>query len=79
MPIETFNISFESTQNKQQYGIKITCTEVSFFCVFFCNDLKFDFKIGFLVCHVYIVHPLLGQKLENKFVWNSRKLKKGTV
>ena len=28
MPIETFNISFESTQNKQQYGAKITCTEV---------------------------------------------------
>ena len=28
MPIETFNISFESTQNKQQYGTKITCTEV---------------------------------------------------
>ena len=24
MPIETFNISFESTQNKQQYGTKIT-------------------------------------------------------
>ena len=22
-----FNISFESTQNKQQYGTKITCTE----------------------------------------------------
>ena len=28
MPIETFNISFESTQNKQQYGSKITGTEV---------------------------------------------------
>ena len=27
VPIETFNISFESTQNKQQYGTKITCTE----------------------------------------------------
>ena len=27
MLIETFNISFESTQNKQ-YGTKITCTEV---------------------------------------------------
>ena len=26
MPIETFNISVESTQNKQQYGTKITCT-----------------------------------------------------
>ena len=26
--IETFNISFESTQYKQQYGAKITCTEV---------------------------------------------------
>ena len=24
VPIETFNISFESTQNKQQYGTKIT-------------------------------------------------------
>ena len=24
--IETFNISFESTQNKQQYGTKIICT-----------------------------------------------------
>ena len=28
MPIETFNISLESTQNKEQYGTKITCTEV---------------------------------------------------
>ena len=28
MPIEEFNISFESTQNKHQYGTKITCTEV---------------------------------------------------
>ena len=27
VPIETFNISFESTQNKQQYGTKITSTE----------------------------------------------------
>ena len=28
MPIETFNISFESRKNRKQYGIKITCTEV---------------------------------------------------
>ena len=28
VPIETFNISFESTQNKQQYGTRITCTDV---------------------------------------------------
>ena len=28
MPIETFNLSFESTQNKQQYDTKITSTEV---------------------------------------------------
>ena len=28
MPIETFNISFESTQNKQQYVAKTTCTEI---------------------------------------------------
>ena len=28
VPIETFNISFESTQNKQQYGTNLTCTEV---------------------------------------------------
>ena len=28
VPIETFSISFESTQNKQRYGMKITCTEV---------------------------------------------------
>ena len=27
MLIETSNKSFESTQNKQQYGTKITCTE----------------------------------------------------
>ena len=27
-PVEIFNISFESTQNKQQYGPKIICTEV---------------------------------------------------
>ena len=28
VPIETFHILFESTQNKLQYGTKITCTEV---------------------------------------------------
>ena len=28
VPIETFNISFESTHNKQQYGTKITAQEV---------------------------------------------------
>ncbi len=28
MPIETFNILFENTQNKQQYGTNITCIEV---------------------------------------------------
>ena len=28
MPIETFNTSLESTQNKQQYGTKITGTEL---------------------------------------------------
>ena len=28
MCIETITISFESTQNKQQYGNKMTCTEV---------------------------------------------------
>ena len=28
VPVETFNIPFESTQNKQQYGTKITSTEV---------------------------------------------------
>ena len=28
MPIEAFNISFESTQNKQHYGTKITCREI---------------------------------------------------
>ena len=25
---EKFNILFESTQNKQQYGTRVTCTEV---------------------------------------------------
>ena len=28
MCLETFNISFEDTQNKQQYGTRTTCTEV---------------------------------------------------
>ena len=28
VPIETFNISFESTRNQQQYGTKITCTDI---------------------------------------------------
>ena len=28
VPIETFSILFESTQNMQQYGTKFTCTEV---------------------------------------------------
>ena len=28
VPIETFNIPIESTQNKQQYDTKITSTEV---------------------------------------------------
>ena len=27
VPIETSNISFEGTQNMQQYGTKITCTD----------------------------------------------------
>ena len=27
-PIETFDVAFESSQNKQQYGTKITGTEV---------------------------------------------------
>ena len=33
VPIETFNISFESTQDKQQYGTKITGTEEGNFFV----------------------------------------------
>ena len=28
VPIETFNVLFESIQNTQQYGATITCTEV---------------------------------------------------
>ena len=28
VPIDTFNISLESTQNKPQYGTKITFTEI---------------------------------------------------
>ena len=28
VPIETFNISFENTQNKQHYDTKVTGTEV---------------------------------------------------
>ena len=28
VPIQTFNILFESTQNREQYGTKITCTAV---------------------------------------------------
>ena len=28
VPIVTFNMLFENTQNKKQYGIKITCTEI---------------------------------------------------
>ena len=28
VPIETFNILFESTQNEQQYSNKFSCTEV---------------------------------------------------
>ena len=27
VPIETYNISLESTQNEQQYGATVTCTE----------------------------------------------------
>ena len=29
VPTETFNIAFQTTQNKQQYGTEITCIEVS--------------------------------------------------
>ena len=29
VPIKTFNMSLESTQNMQQYGIKTTCRKVS--------------------------------------------------
>ena len=50
VPIEISNISIESTQNKQQYGTKITCTEVretvwwlemgyNFFLVFHIFDI----------------------------------------
>ena len=44
MPIETFNISLESTLNKQQYGSKITCTGGKS-----NGKLKFNFffKLGF--------------------------------
>ena len=28
VPIDTFNILFKSTQNKQQHGTKISCTRV---------------------------------------------------
>ena len=28
VPIGTWHLSFQSTQNKHQYGTKITCTEV---------------------------------------------------
>ena len=39
MPIEIFSISFESTQNKQQYGIKMYLKNSY-------TELKFDLKIG---------------------------------
>ena len=38
------DISFESTQNKQQYGTKIICTEVREKSY---GDYKFDFKRAF--------------------------------
>ena len=40
VPIETFSISFESTQNKQQYGTKITSTEVRKKAMVITNVLK---------------------------------------
>ena len=45
MPIETFNIPFESTQNKQQHGNKITYIEVRGEGDY--AELKFDKIIGF--------------------------------
>ena len=41
--IEIFNISFKSTQNKQQYGTKITCTEIKDKKNY--GELKFDLKM----------------------------------
>ena len=40
MPIETFNISFESTENKQQYDTNITFTEERGKVVVISNVLK---------------------------------------
>ena len=48
VPIETFNISLESTQNKQQYDTKITCTEVRGKSYgYFKNSCIFFFFFGF--------------------------------
>ena len=43
LPIGTFNISFEITQNKQQHGTKITCIEVRGEVMMIRNVMK---KIG---------------------------------
>ena len=47
MHIETFNISFESTHNKQQYGTKITRTEVRKKVMVIGNTIKLlgDFQV----------------------------------
>ena len=44
MSIETFNISFESTQSKQQYGTKITCTEARKKVMVIRNVIKKNWK-----------------------------------
>ena len=51
MPIEIFNISFENTQNKQQYGTKITCTEVI--------TKGYDFKKCYNFSGFHVYSPIL--------------------
>ena len=53
MHIELFNISFESTQNKQQYGDKKLCCLYSYRLIVTCLR-ELEWGIGY---QLYIDHP----------------------
>ena len=67
LPIETFNISFECTRNMQQYGSKITCTEVRVrsYC-----ELKFVLEKLWFLDRTILLSMILNGKGSN-WLWST--------
>ena len=63
MPIETFNISFESTQNKQHCDTKITCIWGKKKVMMIKNDNLFQVVCGFdIIVYLWLHrHSVTGQ------------------